>query len=47
MEKKVASLFFGLKDKQRFSMESFADPWRKIFGREWISHGEFYKKYPI
>jgi FkbM family methyltransferase len=47
LEKKVASLFFSLKDKPRFSMESFREPWAKIFGTEWISHGDYYRKYPL
>ena len=47
LEKKVASLFFSLKDKPRFSMESFGEPWAKIFGTEWISHGDYYRKYPL
>jgi len=47
LEKEVASLFFSLKDKPRFSMESFCEPWTKIFGSEWISHGDYYRKYPL
>lgn len=47
LEKKVTSLFFSLKDKPRFSMESFREPWTKIFGSEWISHGDYYRKYPL
>lgn len=47
LEREVASLFFSLKDKPRFSMESFSEPWNAIFGSTWLSHGEFYRRYPL
>lgn len=47
LEKEVAKLFFSLKDQARFSMETFSEPWEKIFGTKWIKHGDYYRKYPI
>ncbi len=47
LEKEVAALLFSLRDTPRYDNDLLASTFKKIFKKEWVKPGEYYRRYPM